>query len=398
MNRSLLCPHTSALLAACVVYLACSTTADGHPGEAVIGDGWVRCSPGPWGQLEKKRFTFTVAHDQFPKELLVPKPTRWILPANSSEQVSELLLRVGVPRAETERLVRASTTRIAAGGSVLYPTDELIKNLAPTVRSKLYALLGRSPANASQHNPYSFRPDHFEARLNSTDLSSATKDVIRQLAYRGRALVLFADSDVVLRQTEDPTERRRVIGLLTQFSSYQVRLILDSASDSEQLSRYWGSASHLVSLLSGLSAGNTRVGIVELLSPFAKSKLNTYPERNERRPRVGPDCFWTAANYFHETPDDAFFNPEIVATYIQQQYESVSNPTYGDIALFVDAGSRSPVHAAVFLADDLMFTKNGYHYWTPWTINTRAELLDWYGLHANVSVHYFRHKLTRSSP
>jgi len=50
----------------------------------------------------------------------------------------------------------------------------------------------------------------------------------------------------------------------------------------------------------------------------------------------------------------------------------------GDIVLFSTASSTIPIHAAVYIADDLLFTKNGGVYWSPWMLTTLDELKKMY--------------------
>lgn len=55
----------------------------------------------------------------------------------------------------------------------------------------------------------------------------------------------------------------------------------------------------------------------------------------------------------------------------------------------------TPVHAAVFLADDLYFTKNGLNDIQPWIVMPLADLLEEYdALHPNagLAIRYFRRK------
>ena len=62
----------------------------------------------------------------------------------------------------------------------------------------------------------------------------------------------------------------------------------------------------------------------------------------------------------------------------------------GDIVILSDADG-SPFHAAVYLADDLVFSKNGSHYLQPWSILRMSQLKGHFSEHGpDWRVSYFR--------
>ncbi len=54
-----------------------------------------------------------------------------------------------------------------------------------------------------------------------------------------------------------------------------------------------------------------------------------------------------------------------------------------------------PVHAAVFLADDIYFTKNGVSSNQPWILTRLADVLEYYNVQhpgSTLNTYYFRRK------
>jgi hypothetical protein len=131
--------------------------------------------------------------------------------------------------------------------------------------------------------------------------------------------------------------------------------------------------------------------LLYFLPKFARDRLYTYP----LKPKVGEhafDCHWTTFNFCNDTPDDRFTNADYVAQILQDKYYQIDAPTvYGDLLLVMDDGDRL-WHSAVYLADDLVFTKNGDNYRAPWMLMHIDDLLTTYSWIQKPRVVYLRTK------
>src|SRR5262249_5670240 len=105
------------------------------------------------------------------------------------------------------------------------------------------------------------------------------------------------------------------------------------------------------------------------------------------------DCVWTSLNFFNEQPDDRLADPGYTQKLIAQEYEKVVTPRFGDIAVLLTPSKQS-IHAAVYLADDLLFTKNGFSATQPWMLMPLSDVVEFYsiGVADPVELQYFRHK------
>ena len=104
---------------------------------------------------------------------------------------------------------------------------------------------------------------------------------------------------------------------------------------------------------------------MHLLPPFARRRLYTYHPVTEEKSRYHLDCHWTALNFFSEQPDDRFGDVKEVSRALNGDYHRVSgNLRLGDVVVFMD--QKKPVHSAVYVADDVLFTKNGRGSSMPW--------------------------------
>jgi hypothetical protein len=87
------------------------------------------------------------------------------------------------------------------------------------------------------------------------------------------------------------------------------------------------------------------------------------------------DCHWSTMNFFNDPPDNNFTNASYTSTFIDEHYYRVGVPNlYGDVILIAnEQGTVS--HSAVYLADDIVFTKNGHNFAQPWMLMRLEDLL-----------------------
>jgi hypothetical protein len=112
---------------------------------------------------------------------------------------------------------------------------------------------------------------------------------------------------------------------------------------------------------------------------------------------VNRDCAWTAFNFFNETPDNRYND----LAYLQQRLAEdffllTEEPRYGDLVLF-SKPNGDLFHACIYLADDIVYTKNGDTAVHPWMLSTLKDLVQHYSYSVDpdqkVTVHYYRSKL-----
>ena len=83
-------------------------------------------------------------------------------------------------------------------------------------------------------------------------------------------------------------------------------------------------------------------------------------------------------NFFQEQPDPRFFSLENTKQVLESDYSKRSDaPIYGDLIMLKDSTGR-PVHLCVYLADDVVFTKNGGDCMQPWVLMKIADMRAYY--------------------
>ena len=102
-----------------------------------------------------------------------------------------------------------------------------------------------------------------------------------------------------------------------------------------------------------------------------------------------PDCHWSTFNFSNVKPDNRFLDPAECLRYIDENFYKIAQPGLcGDVLLFKNNKGEIR-HSAVYLADDLVFTKGGKNYTMPWMIMRIADLQ---AMYPNCNIVYLRNK------
>ena len=97
-------------------------------------------------------------------------------------------------------------------------------------------------------------------------------------------------------------------------------------------------------------------------------------------------------NFFNEEPDNRFAELGYMMHQVQTNYYSIAKPTLcGDLVLVVRGGTNV-LHSAVFLADDITFTKNGNNVNQPWTTMRMKDLAATYDRDDATDLYFYRRK------
>ena len=97
-------------------------------------------------------------------------------------------------------------------------------------------------------------------------------------------------------------------------------------------------------------------------------------------------------NFFSEVPQDSMSNLNYVAEVVLRDWEQIySQPMLGDLIFFQEE-RQNIFHSAVYVADDVLFTKNGPAIVRPWILMRESDLLGFYPQLTAVNVVFYRRK------
>ena len=118
-----------------------------------------------------------------------------------------------------------------------------------------------------------------------------------------------------------------------------------------------------------------------MLPPLPASQIYFYPDvQSTQLNRTAPvrDCHWTSLDFFSDPAETKPVDHAIFAWEIATDYLPISgDPSFGDILILAKPDGEI-VHSAVFIADEIVFTKNGTTAIYPWIFSTVPDLLKQY--------------------
>ena len=341
-------------------------------------------NPGPWGRLQYTHVMLDIP-DEYVSIPSADQPrVRWFLQDYNKERVIELLKSVDISQAQIDKWLPKTAWKSEINGTWLTPGDDLILALGTEARSKIYSILIAFPENADQMDPIWFRPETLDKQLNESGLTDSSIKLLKSLLYRnGSTLLLFVDKDAALRQIPDEREKRLFVKTISRKSTLIARLKIYADSDAESLAGYWGAGVRhrdvlpLINSLRGLERGRY-LDIAYLLPNFIQGRLYKYPSPPADSKPLEQDCFWTAMNAFNTKIDDRFSDLKYVRESLFNSYYAISQPSQlGDLIFLADSNMQA-MHAAVYIADDLVFTKNGFHETQPWILMHLKDMVETY--------------------
>jgi hypothetical protein len=289
------------------------------------------------------------------------------------------MISCGLTTAQADRALSPATCSATASGTVVTPDDDLVFSLTPEVRAKFYRQLAISGGNHYMRYPFCFPGDRVNEWIGDADLADEVVARIKKLLYPRGGVTCLSDYEVVVRGLSSAAQRLSLVKALSRQPALLARLRISPQTDIDRLLGYWGrglqvkDARPLLESLKRLENGRD-ISLLYLLPKFARERLYTFPlPPKENDPAM--DCHWSTMNFFNDTPDNRFADPAYTVQYLTSNFYRVAKPTlYGDVVLLLDEHGNA-IHSAVYLAEDIVFTKNGNNYAQPWMLMRLSDLL-----------------------
>lgn len=354
-------------------------------------------NPGrPWGDLELVEIIIAPPTDFTPVASIRNSHTDWCLDGGTLDQVANIMAVVGLSSAEISEGI--SQFQVDPDGHLhLFPSQEWIEALPLEKRIRLYSSFAARFPRSPHANSFRFCGASVDDWLGDANLRDSSVEAVRPHVYRRGAFLFFADLPLVLSKIPDDGERINLVKALSRESTMLIKLQLNPQSDVDQLEAYWGWGRRnkdLRPILESLSRfrDGQLIDIVHLLPPFARRLLYTYPQPPKSSQDGARDCHWTSLNFFKEVSDDGFLELDYVVRTIETQYyQSREAPRFGDLVLFSDVGGEV-FHSAIYIADDIVFTKNGPTISRPWMFMKMDTMRDFYPRQSPTELRYFRRR------
>ena len=348
---------------------------------AALPDGAKPLNPGPWGNLEALPMYLEPPEEYLPTRTLEAADRRWCFTGLSVAQLTSLFQSADLTGEQQSELLDASKWEVTQNAIYVNPSKELILSLSPQARKVIYGPMLAQPDNLYALLRCSYRADQFDDFFSNSGLPGETLSLIKTLSYPYGDLVIFCDAPTVLDTLPSPELKTRLMKTLLRKRTLLLRLHITPDTDINALSRYWSKAGQGVNIqpmlesLTKLPQG-ARMDVIELFPPLPSADLYSYPFPSTRPEDQHKDCHYTALNFFRDTPDPRFTDPKVVKQTLQNDYYPVlADPRYGDLIALVQQDG-SIIHSCIFIADNVVYTKNSPNFRDPYILMTLPDMMD----------------------
>ncbi|MCF7760254.1 MAG: hypothetical protein K9M98_07090 [Cephaloticoccus sp.] len=353
-----------------------------HVRKEIANDTVVHCNPGPWGDLEYIRILTEPPEQQVTANYPLRDFAVWTFKNFDQAQFTALWQKAELSPAQIATINHPDNWQVAGNVTLIKVPKDIVFGLSTQSRNVIYSALSLFQENKDQNEPYRFRAEAEEEWFKDSGLKPETIEQVKRLLYRRGASVLFSDQGLLMPTINSLEERTKLLKTLARKSTMLVRLRIKPDTDVDALERYWGGnrnkdISPLLRSLTGQPNG-VSLDIVHLLPPFVRSHIYTYPAARDPGSKTYMDCHWTVLNFFNRTPDRRYEDLNEVTVAFRDNYHPVTGRAkYGDIFLFA-LPNGDIIHSCVYIADNIVFTKNGATPSAPWILMTLQDVIAFY--------------------
>jgi hypothetical protein len=359
-----------------VVFLTtfCPLAASEVPPPKEVSGKVYPCKPGPWGELFYYYIYLEAPADFVSRFPLPNSVTRWSFPGSSVEDLKRLFTEAGLAQALQDYLLDGDRLINEGGILTVFPPLPDLEALTPEQRSVIYSELSRHVVNPYHHEPVLIHGGDIDDWLKGSQLRDEMREVMKRLTYMRGDQLAFSDLAAVLNYARSAEEASAFFKTVTRMRTLIVRLKVGEADDLEALAAYWTGRHRYKDILPILSSvletdEVAMIDVVHLLPSMGRRYLYTYPPVDLAMNGRMPDCHWTSLNFFNHFAREYYLDTRLAASAILQDYEEVrGDHEFGDVLMFMDGDSGNAIHSCVYIADDIVFTKNGENMVAPWLL------------------------------
>jgi len=355
---------------------------------------------GAWGELVERDIQLERPIEMLGENMANPKPESWTFNGLNPGAIKTLLAQNGLTAAQVDTLFATGSCTTNNSTTELVPAANFLFSLNAKTRLQLYLGLSHMRVNTYLDYPYIFPGDTISSIYEDIRLHPDDVALLKQLVFTNTVnnSVQLSDFDTLLCKI--PTTERRVAmaRVLSRQKAVFAGLLIKPDTDIDKIASYWGHIpgvrfNNIRPLMEAIKAlpGGGELKLFYLLPRFARDRIYTYPLPSKPGDPI-KDCNWTTFNFSSETPNNHLAESNNLANIIDNDYYAIDAPSvYGDVILILN-DKKQLIHSATFLADDLVFTKNGDNYRQPWMIMHISDMLATYPGNSSFKVRYIRRK------
>ncbi|MEM1294699.1 MAG: hypothetical protein AAGH89_04995 [Verrucomicrobiota bacterium] len=327
---------------------------------------------GMWGEL-KMESIFLRPPDPLLEVVQVPsEQTEWKFFDLSTQQVVEVFERANLTPQQLNLLVDVTRWHIEGNRIRIFPQADVVTSLSPISRSTIYRVLAKWSENTHHQHPVILGAEDPNVWFSGTKIDP---NLVRNLSYRRGDTALFSDVPKLLQSLNHADEQLRLMKTLLRSRSLMAHVLFDPESDFESFLNYWsvgGTQTHAVPLLKSLQRAQIprSIDVSHFLPELPRKQLNTYPSISDGLAGRYPDGMWTAINFFKHDPIDIYSDQREADAYVREHFQPIQAPyRFGDLIFLVHQTRRDVIHSCIFVAGNVVFTKNNAGILYPWVLS-----------------------------
>lgn len=337
--------------------------------------------PGPWGNLKAQSIYVEPPDEYLPTQSIENLDRRWRFSGFTPNQLLALFKSADLTAGQRTELLDTSTWQQTQGAIYVNPSKELILSLSPKARKQIYVSMLAEPDSTYSLLNRSYSAASFNNYFDHSGLPTETIDLINKLSFPYGNLIFFCDVQTVLDTLPTFDQKNRFLKFLLRQPTLLLGLHIAPDSDLNELENYWLKAGHgrdlrpILESLAALPHGGG-ISLVKLLPPIPSTDIYTYPFPSLKPEDQHKDCRWTSLNFFRDVPDDRLTDPKVVMqTLLTDYYPVLSDARYGDLVMLAKPNGDI-IHVAVYIAADIVYTKNSDNFLDPFILMTIPDMLN----------------------
>jgi hypothetical protein len=352
--------------------------------------------------MEYTPFTIAAPDDMLPVRSIERNGTRWFMAGFSADSFVTFLQSTSLTPEVQQQFLDPAVFHLVENGIELTPPPDLVFALTPDARAKFYQVLAQSPENDDQINYLS--KDDLTEQFSNSGVSSNVMALFKSLCVQRGDYLMFSGVPALLSRIPTYEEKMHLAKALTRQRTMLLNLHITPTTDIDVLTKYWDRGcwgTDLQTIFKSMTEirTGTWMNILMILPDLPAAEIYDYPNVMDNPldgPPVNRDCAWTSFNFFRDAPDPHFGELQYVRQELNTNYYQLHEPPrYGDLVL-VARPDGFVIHAAIYMADDIWFTKNGSNLDHPWMLSTESDVLKQFEFQINpdqqLTVRYFRNK------
>ena len=314
--------------------------------------------------------------DVFQMPTVVP---RWSFPGMTREEIRGVFVKAGIPDGGIERWMKGCLLEQEGAIHILPPIPDL-EALNAVQRAAIYATLAQSEMNPFHKDPIFITGGDARDFLRNTDIEADHAAWFERMCYRRGHVLCFSDVSALLSRARNDSEVKRLFKLCSRTRTLVARLRLLPGTDYDSLTAYWSKGGRRKDVLTMLKSvaeapGAEHLDLIHMLPPLPRKLLYSYPPLELAVHGRMPDCHWTSLNFFNYEPREYYIDTRLAASHVIENFAPVDAPyRFGDVLFFLEGPALHAFHSCVFVADDIVFTKNGDNAANPWVLSHLEDL------------------------